>query len=271
LRFTEVLSEQTRAEQFQFGSSGIVPNQLVRVRGGEAVVLRFDEDVAGETGHLTWDGVVDQDGLPVGPTSVNVSFPEPSRQTLFVEEATVLGEQRVRLHFSETLPSAVATDPSRYELRPRGQISGVEVGPEGRVVTLTVDGTVIGPTGQEASLRVKDMESTNGNTLAPEGNTVRLTQPADGLGDVYVYPNPYRVQEHKGGVTIAGLPTEATVRIFSPEGRLVEEQTVEDNRDGGADWDLRDGRGRHVPSGVYLIRVEAPDEDPVLKKAAVIR
>jgi len=46
---------------------------------------------------------------------------------------------------------------------------------------------------------------------------------------------------------------------------------VNDNRMGGTAWDLRTRRGERVPSGIYLVRVEAPDASPVLKKAAVIR
>ncbi|MGI9174770.1 MAG: hypothetical protein ACR2GR_05585 [Rhodothermales bacterium] len=41
--------------------------------------------------------------------------------------------------------------------------------------------------------------------------------------------------------------------------------------DGGIAWDLRDEQGSPVPSGIYLVRVEAPGERAVLRKAAVIR
>jgi hypothetical protein len=85
-----------------------------------------------------------------------------------------------------------------------------------------------------------------------------------------VYPNPYRARSHEQ-MTVAGLPREATVRIFTPDGRLVRVLSVEDNRTGGTTWDVRDRRGDPVPSGVYLFRINAPDDDPVLEKAAVIR
>jgi hypothetical protein len=99
---------------------------------------------------------------------------------------------------------------------------------------------------------------------------VRLDQPASSLDEVYVYPNPHRAHQHGDQLTVAGLPTEATVRIVSSQGTLIRVLN-ETNRDGGVEWDLRDRRGRRVPSGIYLIRVEAPGEAPVLKKAAIIR
>ncbi|NKN80561.1 hypothetical protein HF633_12375, partial [Weissella cibaria] len=49
--------------------------------------------------------------------------------------------------------------------------------------------------------------------------------------------------------------------------RLLEET----DGDGGVAWDLNDDGGRPVPSGIYLVRVEAPGHAPVLRKAAVIR
>jgi hypothetical protein len=140
-----------------------------------------------------------------------------------------------------------------------------------RSVLLRVDGLVLGATGQEASLRIMDMVSANGQSLAQEGGTVRLTQPAGDLENVFLYPNPHRSQQHGKELTIAGLPTRATIRVYSPDGRLIDEWTVEDNPTGGTTWDLRDRRGQRVPSGIYLFRVEAPDQSAVLKKAAVIR
>jgi hypothetical protein len=51
----------------------------------------------------------------------------------------------------------------------------------------------------------------------------------------------------------------------------VQTLSVEDNRDGGQAWDLRDRSGEKVPAGVYLFRVNAPDHSPILEKAAIIR
>lgn len=60
---------------------------------------------------------------------------------------------------------------------------------------------------------------------------------------------------------MAGLPAEASVSVLNVQGTLVRE----------LDWDLTDRNGKAVPAGVYLIRVNAPESNPVLKKAAVIR
>jgi flagellar hook assembly protein FlgD len=115
------------------------------------------------------------------------------------------------------------------------------------------------------------MEGADGRPLAANSGAVQLNRPASGLDDVFVHPNPHRAQRHDSHLTIAGLPTEATVRIFAASGQLVRVLEVARNRSGGRRWNLENERGETVPPGVYLIRVEAPGADPVLRKAAIIR
>jgi len=271
VRFSVPLQPGLRADQFRFGGEATVPTEVVRAQGGRAVVLRFPDAVAGQSASLEWDALRDQTGLPVGARSTTVTFPAAEQRTLYVEEATVLGPRRVRLRFNASLVPDAATDPSRYTIRPRGRVTSARQAEDGQGVTLEVDGVVVGANGLETSLEVTEMQSVDGQRLASEGATVRLTQPADDLSNVYVYPNPYRARSHGTTMTIAGLPVTATVRIYSPDGRLVRVLDVSQNRDGGAEWDLENRRGERVPAGVYLFRVNAPDQSPVLEKAAVIR
>jgi hypothetical protein len=272
LTFTEPLSVPSRADQFTFGPDATSPRRLTRTEAGRGLVLHFPDAVAGATGVLSWSGLVDDSGLPVAPSSVELTFPASERRTLFVENATILGERRLRLSFNEPLDPAAARQRNRYEVQPRGRVGDVEVGSKpSPTVTLRLEGLVIGARGEEASLTITEMTSTTGNKLSEEGSTVRLAKPADDLSNVYVYPNPYRGTEHANNLTIGGLPTRATIRIYTPGGRLVRVLDVENNRDGGRQWDLRDREGDRVPSGIYLFRVSAPDHSSVLEKAAVLR
>jgi len=272
LRFTEPLRGGLLPEQFRFGPDGNSPSRIVQSNGKSAVALHFPDAVAGRSGQLRWSGVEDETGLAVADTSATISFPSQDRARLFIQKAQILDERRVRLVFNEPLPAAKATDRRRYQLRPRGRIAGVEQNENTpSTITVEVQGLVLGPNGQESSLTVTEMQSKEGHRLSEEGSTVRLTRPADDLSNVYVYPNPYRRSEQEGGVTIAGLPREADIRIFSPDGRLVRVLRVEDNRNGGTRWDLRNRRGEKIPSGIYLFRVNAPEQRPVLEKAAVIQ
>jgi hypothetical protein len=203
---------------------------------------------------------------------VSVSFPDRTTPSLFVEDFSVSGEQRVRLTFNEPVVGSTARNPANYSVRPRGTVERIEAdGATPSTVTVHLDGVVAGASGYETALELSSLESVNGGGLIDEGATVRLTQPAEGLADVKIYPNPIQLSRHDAELTVAGIPTDATVRIYSPSGRLVNALSTEGNRMGGTTWDLRTRRGEMVPSGIYLVRVEAPDASPVVKKAAVIR
>jgi hypothetical protein len=166
----------------------------------------------------------------------------------------------------------VAENRSRYTVRPRGHVTDVRVMEDSSsVVSLQVDGLVLGASGEESSLKVDGLVGVDGSRLSKEGATVRLTRPADDLSRVFIYPNPYRMSRHEDPLTIAGLPTETSIRIYTPTGQLVRTLSSTQNRNGGRRWDLRNQRGDRVSSGVYLFRINAPDESPVLEKAVVIR
>lgn len=84
------------------------------------------------------------------------------------------------------------------------------------------------------------------------------------LGTVHVVPNPFNPSDranrlqfgNENRVSFVGLPSPATVRIFTASGDLVQ---VIENQDGNdaVDWDLRNGDGDDVVGGLYLFQVDA--------------
>jgi subtilisin family serine protease len=271
LRFTEPFASAPQPDRFTLSAHG-APRTVLQSNGGSGLVLQFSDAVAGQQATLSWTGLSDASGLQVAQTEVGIAFPASSDRSLFVEDFSVLGEQQVRLTFNEPLVGSTARNRENYSVRPHGTVERVQAeGSTPTTVTVRIDGIIAGASGQEASLKVSSLRSVNGKTLVEEGATVRLTQPADNLANVKVYPNPLKLSRHDPKLTVAGIPTTATIRIYSPAGRLVEELSVEGNRRGGTTWDLRTQRGSMVPSGIYLVRVEAPESSPVIKKAAVIR
>ena len=80
-----------------------------------------------------------------------------------------------------------------------------------------------------------------------------------GLSTLRVFPNPAHERVGLALGPTAGVSRRA-VSVFSVNGRLVARLQV---LAGGAEWDGRDSKGRRVPSGVYLARVEGGNEAPV--------
>ena len=270
LTFSGSLAPDTDVRQFRLDER-THPSSLLLGSGGQTAVLQFDDAPEPGPQRIRWTGVTDAEGTPVATTSTEVVFPDSPAPALILDTWEVLDTRRVVLTFSAPLDPATARDASNYRLEPVGEVANVQFDAQTPAqVTLDVEGVAIGPVGRTVSLEVTHMQGVGGESLGEEGAVVRLVQPASGLDEVYVYPNPYRAHQHGEQLTVAGLPPEATVRIVSAQGILIRVLN-ETNRDGGVEWDLRDRRGRRVPSGIYLIRVEAPNQSSILKKAAIIR
>ncbi len=268
LQFDTQMSEATRAEQFTY--EGATARRVIGAANYEALVVTLPPDVP-RTGTLTWSDVRDALDLPVGQTEQNITLPERSDAPFFLTEWDRSARQQVTLHFNDAVDAERASDIAGYRVTPPGDVTAARVAPDDPMqVELDIGGVAIGGTGSIITLQMDDLISADGRTLAPESRAVQLTGPAEDLDDVYVYPNPMRAADHDPHVTIAELPTEATLRIISVDGRRVRTLHTDRAAEGGLEWDLQDESGQRVPTGVYYIRVESPGESPVMVKAAVI-
>ncbi|MEM9666576.1 MAG: two-component regulator propeller domain-containing protein [Bacteroidota bacterium] len=87
--------------------------------------------------------------------------------------------------------------------------------------------------------------------------------------DLFVYPNPVRLQEGtEARVCIEGLVEETDLRILTANGALVRRLA---GRGGSVCWDARDSQQQLVPSGMYLIVADGQNgEGAAYGKVAVI-
>jgi hypothetical protein len=104
---------------------------------------------------------------------------------------------------------------------------------------------------------------------------VTAAPPAVGLGEAYVYPNPFKPNSpgrfQAAGITFKRLPAEATIRVYAITGRLVAELRKTDRTVDYYEWDVTNSGGRKLASGVYIYYVTAPGSGRARGKFAVIR
>jgi hypothetical protein len=86
--------------------------------------------------------------------------------------------------------------------------------------------------------------------------------PTANLEKVLAVPNPYRGSEvwdppGQGEVHFINLPTQAKIRIYTAAGDLVREIQHNDKVNDFERWDLRNGAGQSVASGIYMYRIES--------------
>ena len=102
---------------------------------------------------------------------------------------------------------------------------------------------------------------------APAGADVMTV--SNGFGTVRAYPNPWKSdQNSRALITIDGLPPSVvtTAKIFTIAGELVRSLSGTQS----VQWDLRNGNGENVASGVYIYLLIANGEQHS-GKIAIIR
>ena len=267
--FSRALAPSTRPDQFRLG--GRVPRTALLAEGGRAVVLAFEALPEGAA-VLRWTGLRDAEGAPLATDSVAVMLaPDEVAGALLLSRWAVLDGQTAALVFSSALDPAAASDLSAYRLDGPGSVVAAALDPDDATrVLVEVDGVLLGPTGRRTTLVVERMRAQDGATLPPEGVAATLSEAAEHLEGVFVYPNPHRAGAHADEVTVAGLPAGAEVEVLTVAGQRVRSLT-ESGGDGGVSWDLRDAAGRRVGPGVYLVRVTADGQGAVLVKLALVR
>jgi hypothetical protein len=113
------------------------------------------------------------------------------------------------------------------------------------------------------NLNDKDLNLTPdpaGSRLEPSGG------PTANLEQILVVPNPYRAAEvwdrpgaHE--VHFINLPQRATIKIYTIAGDLVTQLEHNDPVRDFEAWDLKNGKGSDVASGIYIYRIESPQCD----------
>ncbi len=94
------------------------------------------------------------------------------------------------------------------------------------------------------------------------GPVIPTGGPAVDLERVFAVPNPYRGSEvwdqpGQGEMHFINLPPQARITIYTIAGDLVREIQHNDSIHDFERWDLNNGAGRPVVSGIYMYRIEA--------------
>ena len=106
---------------------------------------------------------------------------------------------------------------------------------------------------------------------------------ASDLSTVRTYPNPFKPNgpnpdegrpyssgNPNSGIIFDNLPLLATIRVYTASGQLAAELVASDGS-GRVQWDGRNGSGRDLASGGYLVVISSPGSKTVIRKISIIR
>jgi hypothetical protein len=95
-------------------------------------------------------------------------------------------------------------------------------------------------------------------------------KPLDSFSELFVYPNPFLVENENGLLTIDGLIKDTQIKILNISGKLISEFSSPGGR--VAYWDGKDIEGKLVNSGIYIIvAYDTEGSNVATSKVAVLR
>jgi hypothetical protein len=116
--------------------------------------------------------------------------------------------------------------------------------------------SVIGATGKNYLLRASDIYSAGGLKIVEgAGSSFGLIFNKENLDEMYVYPNPFSIKNNQDYITFAGITRETSIEIYDLTGKFITEIS-ETNGNGGVEWDMKDGNGNKINTGIYIYRAK---------------
>ena len=72
---------------------------------------------------------------------------------------------------------------------------------------------------------------------------------------MYVDTNPFSIKNNQDYITFAGITRETSIEIYDLTGKFITEIS-ETNGNGGVEWDMKDGNGNKINTGIYIYRAK---------------
>jgi hypothetical protein len=279
VRFSEEMGPSVMWQRCYRLEDGRMPDVITTGEGGRLAYVAFDGGLSEGWHLLHLSGLRDAQGsrLPESESPIRFNVSRMTIDAPHVLSHRLLGgpvSDRVEIAFTRPM-SATVLDVANYRMEsPYGVRSVRALTADRSAVEVSLDPQhPVGAVGFTARLLLRNLTNELGvpmDTAAGRADLL-LGGTAASIENAYVFPNPYRGAGARGadGVMFAGLPEQATIRVFTVQGTLVRKIEHRDPS-GGTRWDLTNEDGEPVASGVYLFTIHS-GEDVVRGKLAVMR
>lgn len=245
-------------------------------------LLSFDENLPDGELNLIVKNIKDFYGSPIDPDTLTFFVTsEVDKQTFYITSFEIINPYQIKISFNVKVDETSALNIDNYIFEPLNHVSSVTIDPiDTRTIYLNLNNQKpVGSVGMEYVLRINNLLSDNLSGSIPinkgAGSYIILSSFTKNLSDVYVYPNPVRVDDNILKLTFANLPKRAKITIWTIDGKKVNELEEEDGN-GGLDYNLKDEEGQGIGSGIYIYRIIQFDDkknetEEKIGKFAVIR
>jgi hypothetical protein len=189
----------------------------------------------------------------------------PVEDEMFLIKLVFLSQTLLQLEFSEPVESESSSNRSNYVMKPFGEVLFAErSNTDSTLVLLNISQSLRdrGARGFDYTISAYNINSTDGTPITKgPGNTLGFVISSDDLIDTYVFPHPIILSEEPK-IFFANLTQFATVKIMSLDGVEII-SLIENNGNGGVEWDGRDRQGALIPPGIYTYEVSGKNSDGI--------
>lgn len=248
------------------------PRSVIVSKSAQQVILTYDPFALSPVTYvLQVDHVFDQDGTPIDTMRRCGEFtPTVIAAAPYIVDARLIDHHTIEIEFNESVDINSAETLTNYSIEPDVDIlSANRIEGREECVRLGLSHHRMRAIGKNYLLTVMNVKNLAGISIVRGvGDQKAFSLFNQDLSAVYTYPNPFRIGEGNG-IMFANLTSEATITIYTIEGRFIR-RIRETDGNGGVEWDVRDEDGIDVCSGVYLYYVEG-EGDRCVGKLVIIR
>jgi len=243
-----------------------IPNSI-SPQNQKSLLLTFNKNLPVGQNFLIIRDVNDFYGSPIKTDTVAfiVDTTLVQQEQFFISSSELINPYKLKIVFNLEVDESIAQNSVNYVFAPSIAIKSVMVDQSDKKnIYLSWDNQKpVGSVGKEYVLKINDLKSSiqtgNVQIASGAGSYLVLATYAKDLSDVYVYPQPARVQNGIGKITFANLPNHAKILILNLEGKQIT-MVEEKDGNGGVDFNLKDRDGSNLNSGIYIYRVVRLDE-----------
>lgn len=190
----------------------------------------------------------------------------------YITSSKSLNDRQIEILFNKQIDTLSSLTLSNYTAVPDSKVSSVSIDNKRNVLVLTLSGRPIGSLGFTTSVELKNVKSIDGIVIDTEygANVVSFSSVRENLENAFTYPNPYRASSGDGYVMFANLTRQATIDIYTMNGKRVR-QIKHEGDTGGAKWQIDSDSGEKLSSGIYLYRITSNGVKEKIGKLAIVR
>ena len=264
VKFSEKMNNTIEnLESFKLNNSEF-PNS-VSPASQYSYLLTFKSSIPIGANQLSVTNLEDIYGSPIPDDTIQFRMDSSVvKQEFFVSMFKIESPYLIKIVFNREVDEISALNKENYSFNPDNKVTSIKIDENNpAIIYLNLQGQKpVGSIGKEYVLQINNVHSSASSGSieinSGAGSYIVLSGYAKNLSDVYVYPNPVKIDNGTSKITFANLPTHVRITIWTIDGNKIGE-VEETDGNGGVDFNLRNSSGELISSGVYIYRAVVID------------